>query len=280
MDAIERQRDMRRVVAEFTRQAVDIRQYEHTCNNTCWVIKTDSSASIELNTPVSSGPVDLKIVTEVLPKLQEHGFWFDHRCGLHIHLDVSDFTRNAIRDLVPWWAKCERFFLNQVPYHRRVSRYCGMITSIDHYSAEDSKYYLPNDLWHTVRDGRYAMNIQNVESRHTLEFRYGDMIFDPETVKNRVRSLIWFVDICKKLPRPSNLDWLSPQEIMKIMGLYGVSTDRICVRYSPSVQAMRKFLVEKFIEFAPVEVYAKDIEECKQMLEHINAENILTNVEE
>lgn len=260
---------MAEVVREATSQNAEVRCYEHTRNNyDTWVCKTDSSCGTELVSPILKGPRDLKIVAEVLPSLQNNSFHIAETCGQHVHVEIADFTNEQAGILAAYWMKIERFILNGTPNHRRNNHFCSLLT---HYNSnvDPNRRYTPADVLSCMTRGRNAINFGNWNvGRGTVEFRFGEMTFDPEVIKNRVRFLIWLVEMCKILPPPQNLKWMTPKEALSIFNLWEDPTSIIKYQYSPAVQSMRKWLLQRLIEHAPL-AFQRDVIRCRTMLAEI-----------
>jgi hypothetical protein len=181
--------------------------------------------------------------------------------------------------MAAYWMKIERFILNGTPSHRRDNTYCSLLTQINR-STVANQTYQPERVLRDMAHGRNAINFQNRTDRGTVEFRFGEMTFDPEVIKNRVRFLIWFVEMCKILPPPDNLNWLTPKQALRMFNLWENPNSIVKYSYSPAIQSMRKWLLSRLVEFGP-NAFRKDVERCKNMLEEIeNTETTEQLVEE
>lgn len=253
----------------------DTRGWEHTRNNSCWVAKTDSSCGTELVSPILKGVRDLKQAAEILPHLRNGGMRFNNSCGCHIHVEIADFNRNQAGILAAHWIKIERFLINGTPSHRRNNNYCRLSEDMFE-SHRPNRQYDPSEIYQLARSRRQsAINFQrhNPGDSGTVEFRFGEMTFDPEVIKNRVRFLIWFVEMCKTMPNPSNLNWMSPKEALKYFNLYQDEEFEdidLKVRYSNAIQSMRKWLLHRVTEHA-CDVFQRDREMCQEILREIES---------
>ena len=268
------------VVEEATGQYAEIRNYEHTYENyDLWVCKTDSSCGVELVSPILNGPSKLKVAAEILLKLEDNAFDIDETCGQHVHVEIADFTEKQKGIMASYWMKIERFIVNGTPAHRRNNSYCTPITQKHDYVNANCAYE-PEEVLRRMASGRDAINFGPPHSsRKTIEFRFGEMTFDPEVIKNRVRFLIWFVEMCKILPAPSNLNWMTPKQVLRTFNLWEDPKSTIKYQYSPAVQSMRKWLLSRLIEFAP-EAFKKDTDRCKSMLDEIENAEVYSSLEE
>jgi len=268
------------VTQEATNQPCEVHGYEHTNDNfNNWVCKTDSSCGIELVSPILHGPSALKKATNILPMLQSAGFTIGNSCGQHVHVEIADFTPEQVGTLAAYWFKIERLVLNGVPSHRRNNRYCQLLTQFNG-NLEPDMTYSPDYILSNMVRGRNAINLGNWNNGcGTIEFRFGEMTFDSELIKNRVRFMIWLVEMCKILPPPQNLKWFSPKEAMSIFGLWEDPTSIIKYQYSPAVQSMRKWFLKQIVEYSPT-AFENDVTRCRAMLEEINDIETVQTVEQ
>lgn len=246
--------------------------YCHNYDNpTQWCVKTDSSCGYEAASRVMRGYRDLKKLGEVLASIQESGACFNNSCGMHIHVSAEGLSREQLNILCCYWVKIENFIMNGLPRHRRQnSQYCQMANQLLSSFLPD-RQYPPSDVAERIRRTRGAISISSYP--RTIEFRFGDMSWNVESVKNRVRFLVWFVHFCRVLPNPTNLNWYTPKQIMKLMGLWQPQTERfIKKRFSPAILSMRKWLLDEYQENRPEEHYAQDDIAVAAMLDEINTQ--------
>ncbi|MFW5794336.1 MAG: amidoligase family protein [Bacillota bacterium] len=235
---------------EKSSHSVEIRGWEHTVNNhNIWVCKPDSSCGLEVCTPPLKGPNDLKLVGKVVDALKANNIPFNNNCGLHVHLDLSDFSEDQMYNLLMYWVKIEHNILYAHPEHRRNNnRYCeAAINKVKNWVA--NKKYTGKDLYQYLRRHRGAINPCYWDRRSTMEFRMGEMTLDSESVKNRVRFFILFADTCKLLVAPDNLNLFSPLQMYQMLGLYNDPEDFIQKKFSPAMNSMRHWLLDRMIEY-------------------------------
>lgn len=259
----------------------NVRRYEHTSVNSAWVAKPDSSCGFELVTPILSGWRKLKVASEILIPLAEAGIEYGNECGNHVHVELADFSADQAKILACYWIKIEKFVMNGTPSHRQSNNYCNTIERRTLSLIPNHTYSLDN-VWEYC-SGRNAINFSNFRAdRHgscgTVEFRFGEMTRDPEVIKNRVRFLIWFVEICKILPSPDNLNWLSPKQVLSMFGLLQRPDSPIKLHFSPAIQSMKKWILKRVIDLSPNN-YIKDRQICQRLLDDINNEQSLTEDE-
>jgi hypothetical protein len=227
------------VVSKFCEQGVEIRDWEHTNNNNKWVVKPDSSCGLEVVTPPLKGWRGLMQTCRVVDGVSNHpDIQADHRCSVHVHLEVADLTDDQLASVFAHWIKCEPVFMDMMPPQRKRNRYCQFVglsnkfqltTSLNakQWIAEvgDVKYYSLN-----CNQMRKAI-VGGNHDRKTIEFRIGDPggCKDAFYIKNWVRLLIHFVEMCKlraypnayeegKPPKTNGLVWLDPEDVLSILG--------------------------------------------------------------
>lgn len=228
-----------REVGKFCEQGVEIREYEHTQKNDKWVVKPDSSCGLEVVTPPTKGWRGLLGAVRVVEGLSKNPqVEADHRCSVHIHVEVADLTDEQLASVICHYIKCEPVFMDSVPPERKRNRYCqyiGLSNKFQHntmlppakWTEEigDVKYYSLN-----CNQMRKAM-AQGNNDRKTVEFRIGEAAGckNPFFIKNWVRLLIHFIEMCKMRPIPheyeegkppltNGLLWLDPEDVLTVLG--------------------------------------------------------------
>lgn len=100
--------------------------YYHS-NGQTWDVKTDSSCGWEIASPKlmldeHGHNEELRKACEGLRRLSPS---VNVRCGLHVHVDVSDFTWADLQKLVALWCRYEPSFYELTPASRRTNHYCA-----------------------------------------------------------------------------------------------------------------------------------------------------------
>lgn len=222
-------------------------------NNMFWHVKYDSTCGPlgkgkdnggwEIASFVASGYKDLLEIEAVTNALRESGCKVNKNCGLHIHADASDFSRDQISALTAYWIKVEGWLSQAVPANRVNNKYCKLISKVKKLKFEDS--YDPVKLWNVVKPTNFsihendqkkmALNLVGVaqkfhydeagtsfpmEMRQTIELRMPEGTLDGNEVKNWVRLFLLFVETCKDKEMPSNLKPASTiEELLCVLGL-------------------------------------------------------------
>lgn len=223
---------------------VEIRGYEHTNNNNRWIVKPDASCGMEVVSPPLKGWRGLKKIVGVADALRADPLiQADHRCSVHVHLEVADLTEKQLATVVAWWIKCEPVFLDAMPLDRKLNRYCQSLGMNNIYQHDG--HYSDKDI--IVRAGDikyYTMTTTNWVngSRKTIEFRpiEGAGVRDPYLIKNWIRLLIHFVETTAAMERPipyvepkndderhnvtpwTSLVWMDPEHVLSLLGFNNV----------------------------------------------------------
>lgn len=202
-------------------------------NNSCWIVKPDSSCGIEICSPVIKGKKGLKSVGEVIKSLSEDKkIKADSRCSLHVHFDVSKFSLYEINSIISWWIKCELIFMDAMPLKRKINQYCRLIALTD--VITDVAEFVPvEELIKRLGTSKYysfnTFHFYN-QRRPTIEFRIMDNLscLDAVSAVNWVAFLMHFIDCSVKqgVPQPyqeknafSGYCWLDPNDLFKFLKL-------------------------------------------------------------
>jgi hypothetical protein len=220
--------------------------------NGCWIVKPDGSCGMELCSPVSKGWHDLKNCCLVVDAIRDDKrITADRRCSLHVHVDVSDCSKEQIANIITYWIKCEPVFMDSVPDVRKNSRYCQFIGLWDWLKPETvlnaeeliriigNQKYLSINTWHLCKG-----------SRATMEFRIGESAIcrDSYLLKNWVRLVIHFVEMAKKRGHTtkytpgdpwSSWCWLDPKDVFNLLGFDGP--------LSPGMKQVRNWFLARLV---------------------------------
>ena len=163
----------------------------------------------------------------------------DHRCSVHVHLEIADLTETQLAAVVSWWVKCEPVFMDAMPMERKRNRYCQLIGMNNSYHHDGE--YSDTEVIQRVGDVKYySMNTNQYcrGGRKTIEFRIieGAGCKDAYLVKQWIRLLIHFVETAAAIGRPlpyqvprtdsekfdltpwTGLAWLDPDQVLTFLG--------------------------------------------------------------
>lgn len=189
--------------------------YYHSTGET-WDVKTDASCGWEVASPKMELDADglcMQLeraclgLAAVSPRV-------DHTCGLHVHVDVSDFQWQDFQRLLALWARYEPFFFEMTPPSRRGAwgqSYCQPVRAN---SWRGLARRGPGNYWHNVQQAlqattqtafqqaivglpRGALNVSGYARRGTIEFRLQGGSINYEKIRNWVVILLALVNRAK-----------------------------------------------------------------------------------
>ncbi len=278
----------RNILADIVKQAlqrehsdhrVEVRGWEHTRNNDkIWVMKTDSTCGYEVCTPPLRGPNELKLFGKIVEALNnDDRSQFNERCGFHIHVDISDFSQPQFYTLLKYWIRIETAVMNSHPGHRRANdSHCISVNKLIH-EFQAGQTYTGDQLFRALRTQRAALNVQSYERHKTIEWRMGDMTLDSEDAKNRIRFFVWFVDLTKIMPDPSTLNWYSPKEAMRFLGLLN-DTHVVSKEFSPAITSMRNWFLRRLAANMPEQYFERDNETVAEMITELQEQDDFSDI--
>ena len=111
-----------------------------------WEVKYDVSAGWEITTPAleldeNGHSEELRKGCEAISSLRPK---ISSGCGLHVHVDCSDFNWKQVQKLVALWARYEPFFFSLVPTSRQGNQYLPKLRGYDWndaYNADARRSY-------------------------------------------------------------------------------------------------------------------------------------------
>lgn len=267
--------------------------YTQSLGNDYWHLKYDSSCAAsfvlgsenkgwEIASFVGSGIRDAQHIGDVAEHLKNAGLEVNNNCGLHVHVEVADFTPKQMGVLLAHWLKVERFMTSVVPLRRKRGIYCEPL----YYSfraIDRSKRWTATCLWNRLRPKNLSsqdnfcrwqsVNLVNyanglVDSRYkrkTIEFRLPEGSLSKSDVINWVRLFVNFVDFVKYKPMPENIKSVSIENALWYLGI-GHNKDNFYI-LSPGLHATKTWLLERAMTYGTYAVTAKNI--LKRMWEPV-----------
>lgn len=221
-------------VREITGDHVDIKGWQLTHNNEGWVIKPDSSAGIEICSPVFKGWGDLhKLCRLVEGFRQNDSVVADNRCSFHLHANIQEMNKEQRAKLIAYYIKCEPIFMDSVPFKRKTNKYCQLIGAsqlISHDSPVDYDFLI-SSLGKTKYTSFNVFHLKN-QHRDTCEFRIAECeaCTDPFFIKNWVKLLLHFIERTQAFSLPPSYEkgnqwssylWFDLLDVLKLLGFDG-----------------------------------------------------------
>lgn len=182
--------------------AAEVQGYNHNTQNV-WKVITDSSCGFEIVSPILEGQDGLNQLKKVTEALNEVGAQVNINCGLHVHIDGRDLTKQQIGRVVLWYAKWEKAIDAMLPASRRANsnRYCQ---SLDYVVKPLSDALWQNNHrikfwsnpvgWVDGVNGRYSkVNLNSYIRYGSIEFRQHSGTTEFEKISNWIMLLQRFV---------------------------------------------------------------------------------------
>ena len=224
--------------------------WDNTNSNGYWHVKYDSTCGPvgkpidygwEIASFIGNTEKDLEDICKAADLLTMMGVETNDNCGLHIHVDISDFCPEDVGLLLAMWLKIEFHVMAACAKRRINNPYCQFlnirrITQNAVYNPASLNLFweamAPRNLTvHENADKRYSVNTigyrtgQMVSdySRKTVEFRFPECVLNSEHIGGWTRLLLCFVDQCQKIKiAPESIQKAeSLAEVLSIIGIHG-----------------------------------------------------------
>jgi hypothetical protein len=266
---------IRRIIEQNSMIPVKTCAYRTTINNAYWDVKHDGSCGkktdkfgineggFEVNSYKAYTAKDLTHISNIAKKLKQNGLQVNNNCGLHIHIDVSDFSPEQMGVLVFYWLQIEYIIFQSVPDTRKRSKYCCKnIHSRTSFFKDGIK--TPEEVWdhfrpkttklHDNMDRRLAVNFVNYFRflklkyfhRPTVEFRFPEGTLIGYHIKNWVKLFLNFVN--RMSIESKNLEKfkiVNLEEVLNILGLGGDNKNFMLL--SPSLYETKIWFLKRII---------------------------------
>ena len=176
-----------------------------------------NSMGKEFQTPKLSGEKGDKLLKELCHSLVDNEFTVNRTCGLHIHLDTSDYktNREAIKTLLMFYLVFEPVLYSYLPYSRRSNRYCMPLSQFYHESEILNCYSVPDieTLWYREQDHdkiddrkknhydqtRYAgVNFHSMLANGHIELRHHSGTLDYNKIDKWIKLHVKILDLVSK----------------------------------------------------------------------------------
>jgi hypothetical protein len=251
--------------------------YRATLNNNYWEVKHDGSCGrsvdkfgineggYEVTTFKAQSVRDLLHICQIGRKIKQIGCSVNKNCGLHVHIDVSDFDTTQLGVLIGYWLCIEKIIMQAVPNSRKNNKFCVPLSTLrPKFNIELTS---PTQVWmhykpysaklHDNFDRRCAMNLVNYYrsmhiknfKRPTIEFRFPEGTLVSKTIKNWTRIFINFVNSMKdKKFELTSIRPFSLEETLEVLGLSG-GKDSFYI-LSAGLYESKVWLLKRIIRYA------------------------------
>lgn len=212
-------------------------------DSTCGPMGKEKDSGWEVASFIGKGAEDIKHISNAAARLHDFGAQTNLNCGLHVHVETTDYCVVSMGRLLARWAKVEDCLMKMCHPSRVGNEYCKPIrTRMKRRKANyDSKR--PDWFWHEMQpyslnvhnnpEKRYAINtigfacsiFNSCYPRNTVELRLPECVLESRHVLNWARLMVHFVDCSvefDKLPldvEPAK----SVDEVLYYLGLGGLN---------------------------------------------------------
>ena len=288
---------IKRAVQNATKEDVKCCRYILSASETCWHVKSDMSCGVdgpdcpsglELSTRICSGRRDISIISRAAKAIADCGAKVNDYCGLHFHVDVSDFSESDIGRLILYWMVVEDILVLALPERRWDNKYCKMLDPnlnnalIQTYSmmpmtwVEVARLFRPFDgLFSINLAKRRTININNfyramelnTNRRKTVEFRWPEGTLCSDDIRSWITLFVGFVDFVKSrnyFPlRFSDRNYVvNLNDVLEILGV-GHCYDKFFI-FDKILNDARKWLLGRIVDNTDVAFFKPQKEIKKQ----------------
>ena len=275
------------VINNFSPHPLRSNLYKHSVNNNFWDLKLDGSCGkitdcygineggYEIASFKASGPKQLRHIGKTAKCIKKTGAKTNENCGLHIHVDVQDFSEYDMGKLIAYWLCVEKVILMSTPRRRWANKYClplytdakpvlnpgkeiDFLEVWNHFKPTNTSAH--NNLYrrrtlNVINWYRY-IKVKNFK-RSTVEFRFPEGTLVEANIKNWTILLVNFVHrikICTgNIKFNDNLDL---EGVLYILGL-GHNREEFAI-LEDSLRETKIWLLRRLIRYCyglPVEFF-------------------------
>ncbi len=224
--------------------------WAETNANNYWHVKYDSTCGPlgkgqdngwEIASFIGVGLKDLLHISHVAVFLSDIGAEVNQNCGFHIHVDVGDFSPEAMGSLIARWLKVESLLMAICDPSRRNNKYCRPLRSRWAFRAwrgydpaclaDFCCNMIPGNLsTHDNDDKKVTLNVIGwtigqllpFYPRKTVELRLPEARLSFAHVSNWISMFVNFVESCKNSRPPTDLDHADClKDALEFLGLHG-----------------------------------------------------------
>ena len=250
--------------------------YTQDSNNHYWHVKYDGSCGSgtvkggwEIASYVGKGIEDIVKISEVGDVLKSVKAKLNNNCALHVHVEIADFSKYSVVNLVRSWCKVENYMTKMVPAHRVNNIYCKNIFQ------EKLKNRIQNldNFWEAVIpqstdaiDRRKTLNLVNYRfkaDKKTVEFRFPECTLEPFEIKNWVRLFVHFVELTKSSPCYNDVNQCT--SVMEFLTTIGLHEDAPFHLFSKGLYETKVWVLHRLAMYGD----EKTVSQAKEMLQKL-----------
>jgi len=267
----------------------------YSCNNTRWIVKPDSSCGdlgdrekdgggYEIASAVGSTSKHINKIEAVVDALKQSKAEVNPFCGLHVQVEIRDFSDQQAATLLAYWCRIERIIGHAVPKHRIQNLHCKFHTLNKKLWPSAELTTNAKDFWHIMklksslgapakRNTMTLINYQRTKShsyewdlfdRPTVELRLPESSLDSYDVKNWARLFVHFVETCANKEFPKTLQLAKFDEMLEILGLRDSQSQSSIL--SPGLFETKCWLLHRFQKYARSQQVSRVVSKCWQQM--------------
>lgn len=187
-------------------------------NNTVFASKEDGSLhnqGVEFCSPILQGDAGLTELADILQICNDHGAEIDNKCGLHIHIDLRDFSKQSFTRLFYILRKIENVTRLLVTEERRNNQFCS--ATLRQIQTNDRDGFDEQVMEHCENMERYsAYNFLAYSSHKTVEVRLHHGTLNYEEIRNWILLHLAIVDYAKN----NDTDTFQSLQDMNLVGIF------------------------------------------------------------
>lgn len=122
---------------------------------------------VEIRSPILRGRAGLNELKKVYELLNEHGFWMDNRCGMHVHHDAPEWQKGKNKELI------RKFFLSWYHNQHHINKLVDPSRLNNGYCRQLTEYDLDYIMssYSGLGDKAKSVNFRNLRTKGTIEIR-------------------------------------------------------------------------------------------------------------
>ena len=249
---------MKRIVEGFPGQRANVTSYQRNDDATRWFCKADASCGHEVATKVLGSLTsvqqtldDLKLACDVHKALYDAGARVSDTCGGHVHVGMGNLSEEQVDRFLMYWIKMEKVILDIMPRRRVNNQYC-----MPHSNFFNAGTGYNREVLRRGFSSRAAVNLGHYSSgssdsdRRVIEIRIGEASNDYRHMKNWVRFVLYFIELVKDLPNPTNVNWYTLEEALEMLELTNKPTAEEFLVLSPAINELREWILARTAAYA------------------------------
>ena len=174
--------------------AAEAQDYNHRVQSQ-WKSITDASCGYEVVSPILSGQNGFEQVSLAMQAIREMGGSVSTRCGLHVHLDMSDLDGEQIARFVESYVAAQTEINTLMPPSRRNNGFCR---SWDAYDLQTVTRSLRSTRTVNYYERYRTINVCSFPKYGTIEVRQHQGTLNASKIEAWIKLMMALVEIAKQ----------------------------------------------------------------------------------